>query len=116
MESINILCLGLSKVLLGILEASFSGQRRLRLMGNVESLTEPLLSGYEQPGVIIMESPDCRICPDILYRFPRAKVVNIGRHGKSIAVWTLRPEKQDLGEISSDELAAAIVSLSGDLN
>lgn len=111
MEPVNIVCVGLSQALYGILEASFSKQNSFWVMGNFESLNEPSLLWDEQPQIIIVEATHTNICSDALYRFPRAKVISIEQQGKRIAVWRLVMDGQDLGEISSDELAAVIASM-----
>lgn len=110
MNSINILCCGLSKVLYDIVEDSFRRRESLRILGNYPSLNMFQFADKEQPDVIIMESRRSDRCPDVLYEYPRAKVVSIEQHGKCITVWQLLPGQQNLGELSSDELANVILS------
>lgn len=111
-EPIKILTFGLPKILRGIVTESFSKQGVLDVLGHYDSVTEyrHKKNNNEQPSVIIVDSKQTDQCPDVLYQYPRARVVSIETQGKYLSVWRMVPEKKDLGEISSDDLAEMVCS------
>lgn len=112
MEPIKILTFGLPKILQGIVTESFSKQSSLNILGHFDSVNEYFhqhISDHE-PSIIIVEAKQTEKCPEVLYQYPRARVVSIETQGKYLSVWRMIPEKKDLGEISSDQLAAVLCS------
>lgn len=116
MKSLNVLCCGLPGVLYGIVEASLRERNSIGLLGNYESLDVFIESGGLRPDVIIMETDQSRNYRCALYRYPLAKVVGIEDHGKSFTLWRLVPDKQDLGELSPEELSRLVSSFSGEVH
>lgn len=117
-EPIKILTFGLPKILRGIVTESFSNQGVLNVLGHYDSVTEYKYQqdNHEQPSVIIVNSKQTDQCPEVLYQYPRARVVSIETQGKYLSVWRMVPEKKDLGEISSDELAEVVCSFESEHN
>lgn len=116
MKSLNVLCCGLPGVLFGIVEASLSEQNGLGRLWNYESLDQFEGSGNQRPDVIIMEALPFENYYRVLCQYPCARVVGIERHGKNFSVWRLVPDREELGELSSDELARLVCSFTAEIH
>ncbi len=110
MEPIKILTFGLPKILQGIVAESFRKYGTLDVLGHYETVNEYFTGCHKDdlPNVIIVDSNQSDQCPDVLYQHPKARVVSIETQGQFFSVWRMVPEKTDLGEISSDELAEVL--------
>lgn len=65
----------------------------------------------ERPDVVVLwtetGSPPA-LCEDLLSRFPRLAVVTLEHRGQRASIYTMRPMRVRLAEISSAELVSAI--------
>lgn len=116
MEPIKILTFGLPKILQGIVAESFRKYGTLDVLGHYGTIEEYFTdSGKDYfPNIIIVDSKQSDQCPDVLYQYPKARVVSIETQGKYFSVWRMVPDKTDLGEITSDELAEVLCVFDGE--
>ena len=53
------------------------------------------------------------LCAELLSRFPQVKVIAVEDHGRSSALWELRPHRALLGEVSPQGLVDSIRAATG---
>ena len=110
MEPVSLLTIGLPKMLQKIVSDSFIKIRSVNLISHFASIGDFLRQSEQvEPSVILVESNHTSVCLELLYLYPRARVVMIKRSGKSFVIWKMIPIKKILDDVSSDELVNAII-------
>lgn len=106
---VTVVTFGLPELLRLIVVESLRKQMDIDFLGHFASL-KAFASGQHvrDPHVVVVEAHRDRECKDILYRYPKARVISLLQTDTTCAIWQLIACKRDLGNISPDQLAGVI--------
>lgn len=108
-KSINLVTVGIPKILQGIIVDRLDKHIGIELVDHFVSIKDfDDECDDREPHVVIVDSLEEFDCKNILYKYPRARVVSLRHMGKSCALWKLRPYAEELGEISPEQLIEII--------
>lgn len=101
----RVLVIDMPEILRGIIEDAIASEPDLQLLG-----AKPRVD----PEVVIVGTPksgDSDAAEAALARWPRSRVLMVATSGRHTVMYTLRPFRTELGELSPADLVAAIRSM-----
>jgi hypothetical protein len=98
-------------MLLDIIADAVTGQADMELKGSFDTCDSLLAASTPQADVLILSMKLDRLsaaCGDLLYVYPKARFLAITDDGKGAFLYTLRPHRFAVGELTLNDLLAAI--------
>jgi hypothetical protein len=98
-------------MLLDIIADAVTGQADMELKGSFDTCDGLLAASTPQADVLILSMKLDRLsaaCRDLLYVYPRARFLAITDDGKGAFLYALRPHRFPVGELTLNDLLAAI--------
>jgi DNA-binding NarL/FixJ family response regulator len=104
----RILVAELPRMRRDIIADLLDSQSDMEVVGDVPTGLLAEAVSDRQADVLLIGRDDSPLAEELLERRPRLKVFAVADHGRECSLYELRPHRVEFGEVSPDELVAAI--------